>query len=154
MPHWQPQGLRLRPDMNKADGVGHPSALLNRSVHSFPNMGGDAVSGITHSPTPVVSTVGKAGRRKNRFTRLLYHFICTIPFYHSGNIPDDSNPHFHGCNWLLRQSRGKTAIRSPSLMVEPSGIIVSELAVAMEESMPSFSARLSVTRYSPSTWVK
>jgi hypothetical protein len=34
----------------KADGDVHPSALKNRSDHSFPNTGGGAVSGGARSP--------------------------------------------------------------------------------------------------------
>jgi len=36
---------------------------LGPLTFSFPNMGGDAVSGGTHSPVPIAKAVGIAGRR-------------------------------------------------------------------------------------------
>ena len=47
----------------KADGHKHPPASGTRSVYSFPNRGGDAVSGDTHSPVPLANALGTTGRR-------------------------------------------------------------------------------------------
>lgn len=51
-----------RLEKNKADGYKHPPARSNRSVYSFPNTGGGAVSGGAHSPVPIAKALGKTGR--------------------------------------------------------------------------------------------
>jgi len=45
-----------------ADGDKHPPAAESRNAYSFPNMGGDAVSGGAQCPLPIARAVGKTGR--------------------------------------------------------------------------------------------
>ncbi len=55
-------GAFLTTKTKKTDGEQHPSAFIDRSVYSFPNTGGDAVSSGAHSPVPIAQALGNSGR--------------------------------------------------------------------------------------------
>jgi hypothetical protein len=67
-----PDGHEVASD-ETADGDKHPSAVENRNVYSFPNTGGDAVSGGAHCPRPIADAVGETGR--SSYTNMSAHSV-------------------------------------------------------------------------------
>ena len=118
-PHSMPSDSNLSVCRQKqtADGYKHPSAVCRpRNVYSFPNTGGDAVSGGTHSPAPIAYAVGKAGRSCTLMDKIVKHYIdhditkCQVFF------PRIFSTNKRGCFINYRNSSRLTAITAMPAM--------------------------------------